>query len=155
MILIEAFDLNRPSAEQNGVTINHQVTMGLPEARVDYDRLKSAVLRLINMLVDYCAIYQRGSVSVGSLFENDMIHLTFGIDDISFSGEKFEQISRLFALDNVNGLELSDYDPDLVVTKGIIDLHSGQIRIESRPGKSSRFVISLPVYDPTFEFDQN
>jgi light-regulated signal transduction histidine kinase (bacteriophytochrome) len=129
--------------------------MGLPEARVDYDRLKSAVLRLINMLVDYCAVYQRGSVSVGSLSENDMIHLIFGIEGISFSGEKFEQINRLFALNSVNGLELSDYDPDLVVTKGIIDLHGGQIRIESKSGKSSRFVISLPVYDPAFEYDQS
>jgi light-regulated signal transduction histidine kinase (bacteriophytochrome) len=84
-----------------------------------------------------------------------MIHLIFGIEGISFSGEKFEQINRLFALNSVNGLELSDYDPDLVVTKGIIDLHGGQIRIESKSGKSSRFVISLPVYDPAFEYDQS
>jgi signal transduction histidine kinase len=151
--MVETTDLCRSKAEQAGITISRELNMELPPARVDYDRLKSGIQRLINLLIEYCAVYQRGSVLVKSMAENDKIHLMLAVEGISFSNEKFEQIKHLFSMNNVNGLDLSEHDPDLVVTKGIIDLHGGQIRIENKSGRSSSFIISLPVYEPVYGFD--
>jgi hypothetical protein len=94
-------------------------------------------------------------VLVGSLVKNDFVHLVFGIDNLSFTQEKVDQINHLFARENVNDLELSEHDPDLVIIKGIIILHGGNIRIDNLAGRSARFIISLPIYQPNLEFDQN
>lgn len=155
MILMEACDIVKAEAKQRNVTIRRKVDMNLPNALVDYDRLKSGIQRLISLLIDYCFENDQGSVLVGSLVKNDFVHLVFGIDTLSFSKEKVEQINHLFAREDVNDLELSEHDPDLVIIKGIIVLHGGHIRIDNLPGRSARFIISLPVYQPAFEFDQD
>jgi signal transduction histidine kinase len=155
MILLEACDLCRIKAEENGIPLQYQLNMELPLAQVDFDRLKSGIQRLVNMLIEYCAVYQRGAVSAGTFSEAGSVILVLEVDGVSFSNEKVEQINDLFSQENVNGLDLSDHDPDLVTTKGVIDLHSGQIRIENRPGQKSRFVISLPIYRTGFVVDQN
>jgi signal transduction histidine kinase len=154
LLLIEASDLALPAARQRGVAIQRRLAMDLPPARVDYDRLKSGLKRLLNLLVEYCALYQRGSVLVRSYAEDGRVFMLLEIEGLSFSNEKYEQISRLFSQNGVKGIELSENEPDLVVTKGIVDLHNGQIRLENKPGRSSSFIISLPVYDPIIGSDQ-
>lgn len=153
LLLLEVYDLSRLTAEQYDISINNQVEISLPMAKVDYDRLKTAIQRLLNMLVEYCAFYHRGSVTIGSKSDNEKIHLILEVNDISFSSEKVEQFKHLFSQQDVTGLELPEHDPDLVVTKGIVDLHKGQIQIESVPGQYSRFIISLPIYNPANDIE--
>lgn len=155
LILLEACDLCRAKARENGVPLDSRIDMELPLALVDYERLKSAIQRLINMLIEYCAVYQRGSISTEALSRDGSVVLVLEVNGVNFSNEKIEQITDLFSQENVSRLDLSEHDPDLVTTKGIIDLHGGQIRIENQPGQNTRFVISLPIYQPSFEIDQN
>jgi signal transduction histidine kinase len=155
IILMEACDFVQSEAATHNIAIRRKVDMNLPQALLDYDRLKAGIQRLLHLLIDYCAKNGKGSVLVGSLVKDDFVHLVLGIDDLSFSDEKAEQVNNLFAQEDVNDLELSEHDPDLVIIKGIIVLHSGQIWIDNRPGLRARFVISLPIYQPTLEFDQD
>lgn len=151
MVLIEAYDLCRLKAEEQGVSLKRNMEMDLPQVRVDYDRLRSGIQRLINLFIEFCAIYQRGDIVVGSVAKDDTIEMVVMVEGISFSSEKVEQINNLFNQEGVDGLELSEHDPDMVVTKGIVDLHGGEIRIEYVPGQSSRFIISLPVIEQAME----
>ncbi len=146
IILMEACDFVQSRAINQGVTIRRQVDMNLPQVQLDYDKLKSGIQRLLYLLIDYCGEQEQGSVLVSSVNKEDTVDLILGMEGISFSDRKVEQINHLFAQEDVHELELSEHDPDLVITKGIIVLHSGQIRIENQPGLKAQFVISLPIY---------
>lgn len=87
------------------------------------------------------------------MVKEEFIHLVFGVDGTSLPEEKVAEIANLFAQEAVKDLEISEYDPDLLITKGIIGLHNGQIRIDNRPGMSTRIIISLPVHQPSFDDD--
>lgn len=145
LLLLEASDLIRSRAERQGIKIECDLSMELPQARIDYDRLKTGIQRLLILLIDYCTLYQRGSMLVKSSAEDEQVNLSLGIHGIGFTNDKFEQINSLFSQIDIKGTEFSEYEPDLVVAKGIIDLHNGMIRIENEPGQSARFIISLPV----------
>ena len=152
IILMEVCDFVQSDAAKRDITIRRKMDMNLPQTLLDYERLKSGIKRLIYLLIDYCDENEKGSILVGSLAKDDSVHLIFGIDGLSFSNERVAQINHLFAQEDVNELELSEHDPELVIIKGIIVLHGGQILIDNRPGESARFVISLPIYQPTIEF---
>jgi signal transduction histidine kinase len=84
---------------------------------------------------------------VQSSSEVGEVNLSLGINGIGFTNDKYEQINSLLSQTDIKGTELSENEPDLVVAKGIIDLHNGKIRLENEPGQSARFVISLPVFN--------
>jgi PAS domain S-box-containing protein len=52
----------------------------------------------------------------------------------------FERFERAGASPNVGGLGLGLY-----ITRQIVHAHGGVIRVESQPGKGTRFVVTLPV----------
>jgi light-regulated signal transduction histidine kinase (bacteriophytochrome) len=151
IILMEACDFVRSDGLAKGVEIKRKVDMNLPKALIDYDRLKSGVQRLIKFFIEYCVWYKGESVLVSSLAIDQFVHLVFGVDGTSFPEEKVAEVAHLFAQEDVKDLEITEYDPDLLITKGIINLHNGQIRIDNRPGISTRIIVTLPVAQQSFD----
>ncbi len=155
MIALEACDQIRPILEQHGIPINTQLANDLPQIMVDYDKLKSGVKRLIKMMIEHSNLHQDSSILVRSYSENGIVFLALELNGIGLSTEKIKELDQLFSQEVEKSIELSENEPDLVIAKAIIDLHNGQIHIEDDPGKNTRLVISLPVFEPTFEFDRD
>ncbi|HXH76830.1 MAG TPA: sensor histidine kinase [Bacteriovoracaceae bacterium] len=58
------------------------------------------------------------------------------------SGPFFERFERVETSYETTGLGLGLY-----ITKQIIELHQGNIRVESEYGKGCNFIIELPILD--------
>jgi signal transduction histidine kinase len=52
----------------------------------------------------------------------------------------FERFERAVSASNISGLGLGLY-----IARQIVDAHHGSIRVESEPGRGSRFIVDLPA----------
>ena len=115
----------------------------LPEVRVDLDQLSQVFLNLVNNAID--ALEESGHLALETevLEEDDKQYVAVRFVDDG-AGIPEENLSRIFDPffttkgDEGTGLGLA-------ICQGIVDVHGGQIRLESTVGKGTTFVIRLPV----------
>jgi signal transduction histidine kinase len=99
---------------------------------------------LINLVSNAYKFTEKGQIKVslreaGKFIECSVEDTGIGIaqKDIPLLFSKFHQIGRSQGLDQGTGL-------GLVIAKNIIELHNGQVIVESQEGVGSKFTITLP-----------
>ncbi len=116
----------------------------LPEVLADTVRINEVVNNLINNAISYTK--EGGIITVGAMLKDDQI-LTFIQDN--GPGIPKEAMSHLFGkFFRVPGaLEQGSKGSGLglFITKSIIELHKGQIWVESKLGQGSTFFFTLPL----------
>lgn len=133
--LIERFT---PQFEAVGITVKNYIT---PNIIVNYDSYK--IEQVVNSLFSNAIRYSpQKTVKVGLLIEHDKV--IFNVEDEGLGiapanqeriFERFERVSS-----DISGLGLGLY-----ITRQILDLHQGTIRVESKLGEGSNFIIELPL----------
>ena len=100
---------------------------------------------LINLLSNAVKFTERGQVTVQAGLRDD--RLVFAVIDTGIGIEK-EQLERLFdpfiQVDGSSTRRFGGTGLGLAISKRILDLMGGDIRVESEPGRGSRFEFSLP-----------
>jgi two-component system, NtrC family, sensor histidine kinase HydH len=142
LLLNELLDFTEPEAQQLNICVIKEYSNELPDVYVDRNQIKQA---LMNILLN---AYQ--SMSSGG----DVVIKVFRVDssvciDITDSGEGIpqEKLSRIFDLfystkENGTGLGLS-------IAKRIIEMHNGEIRVNSKKGKGTTFSVLMPIHHNT------
>lgn len=115
----------------------------LPEILVDADRIRQILTNLIGNALKY--MEAGGTVTLGARgiakgVEMEVRDTGIGIprEALSKIFERFERVSNI-PIPGVGGAGLG-----LAITKELVELHGGKIRVESEVGKGSRFTFSLP-----------
>ncbi|MEI6831800.1 MAG: ATP-binding protein, partial [Candidatus Omnitrophota bacterium] len=111
---------------------------------VDEDRIVQVFTNLINNSLKFTEKGFIGVSLVGRENEAEFIVSDTGIgivaEDLPKVFNKFQQFGRTVGSGEMGtGLGLS-------IAKGLIELHRGQIRVESEVGKGTRFIFTLPRY---------
>jgi len=113
----------------------------------DGDRLEQ-ILR--NLLKNAVAATENGTIKVGISSEQEKILLTVedngvGIspDDLPHVWDRFYQAKHR----NLNNIEEKGTGLGLVIVKKLVQLHDGEIEVESQPGKGTLFRISFPAFN--------
>jgi len=105
------------------------------------------IIRLLWNLIDNAVKYtlEGGRISIWAEAESD--RAVIGVED-SGIGIKSEDIPRIFErfyrVDRSRSRELGGSGLGLAICKWIVELHNGEIRVESHPGKGSKLTVSLP-----------
>ncbi|MBN1532806.1 MAG: SpoIIE family protein phosphatase [Spirochaetes bacterium] len=146
-------DLTRHLRDDKKTIMDNRVPQDLPQVLADEDRLQQILLNLVGNAIKFTA---DGTITVtgaeipsagGRLVEIAVTDTGIGIPADRQSGifEPFEQadgsISREYG---GTGIGLS-------ITKSLVELHGGTIRVESQEGEGSSFIFTLPiaeVHDP-------
>ncbi len=120
-------------------------------SRTDYDRSivgnwdKSRIEQVIVNLIQNATKYAPGTeITITTRREKgfgviEVADKGPGIDS-SMSDAIFDRFTRVTSARNIGGLGLG-----LFITKRIVDLHQGTIKVESAPGKGARFIVCLPL----------
>jgi signal transduction histidine kinase len=122
------------------IRLTRHLSKELPEVLMDANQMEQV---FVNLLINAAeAIGEFGKIDVRSRLAADGDHLILDISDTG-SGIPHDILGKIFepffsTKSKGTGLGLS-------VSYGIVQNHKGTLRVSSRPGKGTRFTISLPV----------
>jgi two-component system phosphate regulon sensor histidine kinase PhoR len=135
---------HRPSAHQAGKTL--EVEAGDGVFRADLRMLALALSNLVDNALKYGR--EGGRVTLSGRIEGDACLLEVTDDGPGISPEHLRRIfERFYRVDRGRSRELGGTGLGLSITKHIVESHGGTIRVESRIGVGTRFVLRLPA-DP-------
>jgi len=142
--------LSHPLTAQKSLQLTNHVDETLPAAYADDNRLQQILLNLTGNAIKFT---ETGEVSVGArLIERPdakrMIEVTVADSGIGIPEEKFDAIFRSFEqVDASTERTYGGTGLGLSITKHLVELHHGQIRVESKLGEGSRFIFTIPASD--------
>jgi len=130
-------------AQEKNIQVLLDAPESLPEIEADYGKLKQAMLNLLNNAVKYNRA--DGKVWFRTHLEGEIFD--FSIQDTGV-GIPPDQITKLFTkffrASNVEG-KLPGTGLGLSISKRIIEMHGGQIRVESTLDVGTTFRFTLPI----------
>jgi CheY-like chemotaxis protein/anti-sigma regulatory factor (Ser/Thr protein kinase) len=132
-----------PLANKKGIQLSADLPAGLPGLSVDPIRMKQVLYNLLSNAIKFTP--QGGRVVLEARHLDDRVAITVGD---SGPGIKPEDLSRLFqAFEQLEAgrTKLEGTGLGLALTRRLVELHGGAIRVESEPGKGSRFTFTIPL----------
>jgi PAS domain S-box-containing protein len=136
-------DSMKPLALKNGLSLNFDVPSSLPGVQADEDRLRQVVLNLLNNAFKFTPT--GGAVTLRASEEDSK--LVVEVQDTG-RGISLEEQQRLFEpYQPLSGdrARLSGLGLGLSLAKKLVELHGGQIWVQSQKGKGSTFGFSVPL----------
>lgn len=148
------------SAKINAERRNIEVSVSLEESVeltwFDPDRIRQVLGNLISNAIKFNR--DKGKIKISSSKENinnrDFIRIIIEDNGIGIPQEDIENLFKDFSpLDASMTRKYGGAGLGLAISKGIIDLHGGDIWVVSEPGNGSKFIFTIPVYKKHEEFD--
>ncbi|MBZ5535815.1 MAG: HAMP domain-containing histidine kinase [Acidobacteriia bacterium] len=146
-VVRETIESYRFHVEQQGFTLKVDIDNTLPPTRIDRDAISQAILNLLNNALKYSENEKSITVTVSREGQTAKIMVAdrgIGIARVDQKRifEKFYRAANSLVHDTKgSGLGLS-------LVNHIVKAHGGTIKVESRVGEGSRFVIQLPLPEP-------
>ncbi|MFI4972733.1 MAG: sensor histidine kinase, partial [Hyphomicrobiales bacterium] len=145
-IVIDVVTSMEPLATRKTIRLEADVSAA-GRAPADALKLKSMLLNLVSNAIKFTPV--GGRVAIGAKRLDGFVELSVSDTGIGISPadrehlyEEFRQFESAMSRQN-HGTGLG-----LALTKSFVELHGGEIRLESEVGKGSTFTLRLPVVPP-------
>ena len=138
-LVAEVIALVEPDARRNGITCRADTPAGLPELRADPALLRQA---LLNLALNACqAMADGGRLTMGARVEKDRrLALTVEDTGAGISADKLDRIFDLYYTTKPQGSGIG-----LSIVYRIVQLHGGEIEVQSTEGRATTFRLLLPL----------
>jgi signal transduction histidine kinase len=140
----ELYETMLPLAREKGISLEIDVSQGSPLVEADRVKLRRVLVNLVSNALKFTG--SGGAVVIKASQQNDRMGIAVsdtgvGIarEDVGKLFDKYEQ-TRNRATRGEKGTGLGLY-----ITKQLVELHGGEILVESELGKGSTFSFSIPV----------
>jgi signal transduction histidine kinase len=134
----------RPTAERKRLAISLNLGDNLPPILADENEIWRLIANLHENALHYTP--ESGSVAVNTHLENGLVVAEFCDTGIGIGEEDMPYIfDRFYRADPARSLERGGTGLGLAIVKRIVELHRGNIDVESTPGEGSVFRITLPI----------
>ncbi len=150
-VIGEALGIMRPLAHERNVTIETKIVPASPKLRADRAKFKQILLNILSNAVKFNKSGGKVDLSwtvteepVGTEFKHFIL---FSIKDTGIGITEEEQGKLFKAFERVDSSLTKEYDSTglgLVLTKRLVELHGGEVWLESTPDVGSTFFIKLP-----------
>jgi two-component system phosphate regulon sensor histidine kinase PhoR len=111
--------------------------------RADNQRIHQVLINLLHNAISYTP--EGGSITVETTPVPGGVEVSVTDDGIGIPLEDLSRIfERFYRVDKGRSRELGGTGLGLSIVKHIVEAHGGHVRVESKPGKGSRFTFFLP-----------
>lgn len=132
-------------ARKKGVTIRTSIPGELPRVKGDFKALRHVFYNLIDNGIKFN--HEGGEVLIEAARKGQLVEICVIDTGIGIPEDKLEKIfDRFYQIDESLTRRYGGTGMGLTIAKEIVEAHGGEIRVESRPGRGSRFCFTLPVW---------
>ncbi|HAM39258.1 MAG: hypothetical protein A2539_03225 [Elusimicrobia bacterium RIFOXYD2_FULL_34_15] len=125
------------------IKINVELSKNFPKLYADRNRLKQVIINIIGNALKYTL--SGGKITICGEYTDEDIIISIKDDGPGIKKEELEKIFNKFYRGNDDvSSENEGSGLGLSISKGIIEMHKGNIWAESEFGKGSKFIFSLP-----------
>jgi len=101
---------------------------------------------LINLLDNAIKYTEKGTISIRVQKQENQVQIIVQDTGCGIPAEHLPRIfERFYVVDKARSRQLGGTGLGLAIAKHIVLLHNGQIEVDSKPGKGTRFSITLPL----------
>jgi len=142
-VLEAAVLLCQPKAEEKRMTIDIQCDEHL-SVRMDGDLLEQAAVNLLDNAVKYGA--ENSRISLSAMVLGREIRIRFQDQGIGIAKKHLPRLfERFYRVDKARSRREGGTGLGLAIVKHIVQVHAGQVTVESTQGKGTCFIIHLPL----------
>lgn len=132
----------RASMPCRDVELLNEIPEDSPLVEGDENRLQQILYNLIGNAVKFT---NSGHVKISSAVDGNTMEISVEDTGIGIEHSRLDDIFTLFEqADGSISREYGGTGLGLPITRNLVELHGGKIRVESEPGKGSRFTFTLP-----------
>ena len=141
-LLEEVFEGMSDATSRSGISWHLQLPDRLPTIQADPVRLRQI---LLNLLSNASKFVERGMVILGAEVTRTDLHIWVQDTGIGIPREMQERVFEPFVTAGHANRGLEGAGLGLTITRRLVALHRGSIRLESRTGQGSTFHVYLPL----------
>ncbi|MGE0103779.1 MAG: sensor histidine kinase [Blastocatellales bacterium] len=131
-------------AAQSGVILRSTVPEGLPEVWCDHQRIEQVLVNLVSNAVKFTP--NGGQVTFSAEAADRMVRLCVSDTGKGIPEDALPRIfNRFFQVQTSTESGTKGTGLGLAIVRHIVELHGGEVTVESRVGQGSRFCFTLPT----------
>ncbi len=143
-LIEECVRTTEPLIRGRELKISQEIEPGLPPVRADRTKIRQVLLNLLSNAVKFTPA---GAVTVRARADGGRLVVSVQDTGVGIPAEDQPKLFRAFQ--QLNGgrlhLPLGGTGLGLVISKSFVELHGGEIWVESREGRGSTFSFTLPL----------
>ncbi len=135
--------LSRPLADSREIHLRDLVPEDLPAVRADENRLQQILLNLVGNAIKFTPA---GTITIEAEARDGWLAISVSDTGIGIRQEEADRIFGYFE-QALRGRSQTQEGTGLglAITRRLVELHGGEISLQSRVGEGSRFTFTLPV----------
>ena len=143
-LLRQVIEKSKLLASEKNINLHSKTGEGLPAVWADSDMVNQMVYNLILNAIKYTP--EGGQIIIAAIAENNMVQITVTDTGIGIAVEDLEHVFDYFyRVDSARTKASGGTGLGLALVKQMVLAHGGEIKVESKLGQGSAFIILLPV----------
>jgi two-component system phosphate regulon sensor histidine kinase PhoR len=135
-------DLCQAKAEEKNIELALDCETGIT-AEMAVQQMEQALLNLVDNAIKYTN--ENGKVEIKARLEEENVEIKVKDSGCGIAKEHIPRLfERFYRVDKARSRKLGGTGLGLAIVKHIVQAHKGKIRVESKPGEGSEFILNIP-----------
>jgi len=143
-IIQEVVPIVKYKAREADITFTYQIEADMEPLILDKERIKQVIINLLDNAISYTL--PEGKVRLKVYQDNGYLRIQIQDNGIGIHQDVLPRIfERFYRVDKARSRNTGGTGLGLAIVKHIIEVHDGEIDVDSHLGKGSLFTVSIPL----------